>query len=1003
VRAIKHQKREKSAKNLENWSNWIEQRKGTKNFSTHQIQLRYKLKEQERIEEEKAKQRLRDLKESLSKAKARYKEQIYDHEEHQLWIDTLKSIPKFRHLFENKKVQENPENYYEVLRILAEEESADSRIPKLGNTVKTMKKMGRKTIVEPKITTTFDEEAMLIAQQLANGPQYEKSVVHESKKYILSGSTDESMVNSSVDVDALNTTGNYSVNKSGTSTMEHENDEEGELDLESVKSNDQIIQNEFYNEEDMEITFEPNSKHLLKKQEGHTLQNMHERLKEKASVRENDKKSPWTVVGSKQMEREYQKTFEAVSKHYLPINLPNCECIENDEVGTKFEIPLSLTVKNPKVGKFGFKNSRILVAFLKALQMAYSDTYIAPINNEKIIPNLVDPMKIKIEDEHIKPYMLSPVINSNGEFTTKIIIRSNHELKEFKTNPGFRNYIGEAGIMIDNNRLETVEPVNVGFLENVLPSYETTTLHYARLLELLPARCPEFQVTLAKSGGKKKDWIQLVMIQCDKEDVFELATMLNDISDQGHINFFSWLEYTTMSYGRKITVNAELRKWNAAFRCLILEGFEEDNDIIPMQWRNEDDVVDNKNKNFWETTNVTQYLQNHVKNAKGENLFEFVYPQINGTREFLVYWENFGDAQSYMANAKGELARNMNIRSINAIFKDPHDAYEKSKRPAWRPFKRASTIAETVIMKPTYQSGNKRIRTSTDRQDFTTKVETKPLVKGNVWDNAGGGIIPSTIIVDENKLGDGTGIKNRAMVQNVTSTTITNHSTTTTPYTETVLKQIPGNNLGTTISINNEDEVNILKNKLLELEKTVTNMENKIVNIPNDSVRLLKEEMQSMSNESHRVLKNIITSELSNEIKSQNASNLSDLMAEMKLMMGDQTQTLRDDLCRNHKETSEKMRTELELIKVESTAQNDELYDMMALKLSKTSDKINKRVTMLEGNKKDINQRITRSRSLSRRITDDEIMTDDLEEIQIMEIEKELCGDHTVVLSKKNE
>jgi hypothetical protein len=58
-----------------------------------------------------------------------------------------------------------------------------------------------------------------------------------------------------------------------------------------------------------------------------------------------------------------------------------------------------------------------------------------------------------------------------------------------------------------------------------------------------------------------------------------------------------------------------------------------------MQWREDDDTDDNSNINFWEKTSVTQYLQNHVKSLKEANLFKFVYPQTNGTREFLVYWE----------------------------------------------------------------------------------------------------------------------------------------------------------------------------------------------------------------------------------------------------------------------------------------------------------------------------------------------------------------------------
>jgi hypothetical protein len=202
------------------------------------------------------------------------------------------------------------------------------------------------------------------------------------------------------------------------------------------------------------------------------------------------------------------------------------------------------------------------------------------------------------------------------------------------------------------------------------------------------------------------------------------------VSEQGHIHYFPFNVFNTLPKGKKMTIISEMKKWNSAFRCLTLDGFDEDNNVIPMQWRN-DDTPDHVTKNFWEKTSITEYLQNHVKSATGDNLFEFVYPQINGTREFLIYWENFGDAQTYMANARGELARNMNVRSINAIFLNPKEAYELSKQPAWKPFTRAATIKETIIPNKrtrniTKESGSQVIKMSSS-QKLKMKQNPKPL------------------------------------------------------------------------------------------------------------------------------------------------------------------------------------------------------------------------------------------------------------------------------------
>jgi hypothetical protein len=429
--------------------------------------------------------------ETLAKAKARYKSQIYDFEEHQIWLDTLRSIPKFKRLFEVKSNTSYQENYYEVLR------ESDNKITDI-TTIRSKKpKTMVKQLLKLNVTTTFDEEAELIAKQLMMNQGETKTHSIEEVSIPLITPRDESMVNSSVCVDDTYNS-DYNNSNIESSMILHNNEEQDEND--SLKSDDRTVKNEFYNDE-MEIVFDPPSKHLLTKSSSHSLQNMHERLKAKASHRPSDGLGPWTTVGNKQIDREYKKTFETTSAHYLPIHLPNFEYIDNTVVPTKYRIPVSIMVKNPKPGKFGFKNARVLVAFLKALQMAYSDTYLAPLDDlEGVVrPNIVDPSKIDVEDINIRPYMMEPVINANDAFTTKIIILSNHSLKDYKSNPAFRNYIGEEGIVVENNRLKTVQPENVGFLENVIPRFETLDLHHSRLVQLLPKNCPEFQITLVRS------------------------------------------------------------------------------------------------------------------------------------------------------------------------------------------------------------------------------------------------------------------------------------------------------------------------------------------------------------------------------------------------------------------------------------------------------------------------------------------------------------------------
>jgi hypothetical protein len=70
-------------------------------------------------------------------------------------------------------------------------------------------------------------------------------------------------------------------------------------------------------------------------------------------------------------------------------------------------------------------------------------------------------------------------------------------------------------------------------------------------------------------------------------------------------------------------------------------------------------------------------------------MFQYVYPP-HGTelREFLVKVEYFGEASSFLEVARGELARQMSIVAIKAVFIDPYQAIDDANLPPWKPYTR---------------------------------------------------------------------------------------------------------------------------------------------------------------------------------------------------------------------------------------------------------------------------------------------------------------------------
>jgi hypothetical protein len=67
--------------------------------------------------------------------------------------------------------------------------------------------------------------------------------------------------------------------------------------------------------------------------------------------------------------------FEDHSQKLLPINLPLFESEIHTTLKTQFII-------------HGLKMARLMVAMLKAVQMAFQDSYIGPINSDSSLPNL---------------------------------------------------------------------------------------------------------------------------------------------------------------------------------------------------------------------------------------------------------------------------------------------------------------------------------------------------------------------------------------------------------------------------------------------------------------------------------------------------------------------------------------------------------------------------------------------------------------------------------------
>jgi hypothetical protein len=217
--------------------------------------------------------------------------------------------------------------------------------------------------------------------------------------------------------------------------------------------------------------------------------------------------------------------------------------------------------------------------------------------------------------------------------------------------------------MVDINDLEDINPFTIGFLQNVLPRYETLSMHTNRIAKLFPVDAPKFQLQFRTLWGQTGERTRTLLIKCDEINRELLINYFEELHQKKMLHFFSWSDYTSCTPDQKTTIVKKINQWRGNFRSFILPGFKKNDDNVPMVYNSNEDF-DPRLKQM----GVTEYLQNEIKNSNGERLFYYVYPPQDGVRELIAPLKKFSEALSFLKVALGEMARNMDQQAIELVF-----------------------------------------------------------------------------------------------------------------------------------------------------------------------------------------------------------------------------------------------------------------------------------------------------------------------------------------------
>jgi hypothetical protein len=281
-----------------------------------------------------------------------------------------------------------------------------------------------------------------------------------------------------------------------------------------------------------------------------------------------------------------------------------------------------------------------LIAITKAFQMIESETYIGPIKyKDPDYPILHRASEIPLEEEYLNKYMEEPTVNKDKSYSVRVYVHTNFELEHYKTKLAFINFLKDSNMVIEYNDLDTVNLLNVGFFENIIPRHDTCYLYQERLEKVLPDTIPRFQLSVQSlHAGRGLSSCKILMVKCDKQNINQLINEFDNLNRTGLWKFFPFNEFNVKTPGQKVTIIRQQVHWCTIYRSLILKGFNNNKDHIKMVHENNNDMNDiiDANKHYLLTTTWGDYLRKYVKTSSGEPLFEYVYPTIDGTREFII-------------------------------------------------------------------------------------------------------------------------------------------------------------------------------------------------------------------------------------------------------------------------------------------------------------------------------------------------------------------------------
>ena len=316
----------------------------------------------------------------------------------------------------------------------------------------------------------------------------------------------------------------------------------------------------------------------------------------------------------------------------------------------------------------------------------------------------------------INQFVEEPRMTARNELVGLITMRSYINFRAIKKSSAVQQGLNEyPRIFLTPNYLSVVTPVLVGFFTNHYPRPDMPETFQERINNYIRSYDPEimYQIDYGPIWAKnRKMSVFKLMTSLDNKENLRAIMEYYEKTDEDN-EYVCATEFYSLSDEGKLKIIMHQVDFCVKTKSIFIHGFRDIN--VPL-------CIDAAEEDTEANMTLANWLHNRLT-SYGEKMFSRVYQAINGTVELYTPTSNHKEALDWARVSTSDIAKELNDKSMEEIFVNPKDAYEKMAiQPDWKPHTLARRIEQLPIPEKA-KNPSRRRQVAMSYASYNTKEE----------------------------------------------------------------------------------------------------------------------------------------------------------------------------------------------------------------------------------------------------------------------------------------